>query len=90
MGPGCNTREIGDRLVDLKSELDDLEKKEHELDRQRVWVQQSLRNVTEDSHNMPYPYDAHTCRRMHISLEAKFAVSQLPDWHTVSYFLLIL
>ncbi|XP_062328127.1 transcription factor E2F4-like isoform X1 [Osmerus eperlanus] len=59
VGPGCNTREIGDRLVDLKSELDDLEKKEHELDRQRVWVQQSLKNVTEDSHNMPLAYVNH-------------------------------
>lgn len=59
VGPGCNTQEIGDRLVDLKSELDDLEEREHELDRQRVWVQQSLKNVTEDSLNMPLAYVNH-------------------------------
>uniref|UniRef100_A0A8C7GVM5 E2F transcription factor 4 n=1 Tax=Oncorhynchus kisutch TaxID=8019 RepID=A0A8C7GVM5_ONCKI len=51
VGPGCNTREIGDRLVDLKSELEDLDMRESELDQQRVWVQQSIKNVTEDTHN---------------------------------------
>lgn len=59
VGPGCNTREMGDRLVDLKSELEDLEVREHELDRQRGWIQQSLRNVTEDSDNMPLAYLDH-------------------------------
>ncbi|CAB1339338.1 unnamed protein product [Coregonus sp. 'balchen'] len=56
VGPGCNTREIGDRLIDLKSELEDLDMRESELDQQRVWVQQSIKNVTEDTHNSPYPY----------------------------------
>lgn len=55
MGPGCNTREIADKLIDLKAELDDLAFREHELDQQRVWVQQSIKNVTDDSNNSPYP-----------------------------------
>uniref|UniRef100_A0A8C8IEA1 E2F/DP family winged-helix DNA-binding domain-containing protein n=1 Tax=Oncorhynchus tshawytscha TaxID=74940 RepID=A0A8C8IEA1_ONCTS len=55
VGPGCNTREIADKLIDLKAELDDLDKREHELDQQRVWVQQSIKNVTDDSQNSPYP-----------------------------------
>ncbi|KAK6319967.1 hypothetical protein J4Q44_G00090740 [Coregonus suidteri] len=55
VGPGCNTREIADKLIDLKVELDDLDKREHELDQQRVWVQQSIKNVTDDSQNSPYP-----------------------------------
>ncbi|KAM9853968.1 LOW QUALITY PROTEIN: transcription factor E2F4 [Aulostomus maculatus] len=55
VGPGCNTREIADKLIDLKAELDDLALREHELDQQRVWVQQSIKNVTDDSSNSPYP-----------------------------------
>uniref|UniRef100_A0A3Q2XYE0 E2F transcription factor 4 n=1 Tax=Hippocampus comes TaxID=109280 RepID=A0A3Q2XYE0_HIPCM len=56
VGPGCNTREIADKLIDLKAELDDLAVREHELDQQRVWVQQSIKNVTDDSNNSPYPF----------------------------------
>lgn len=56
VGPGCNTREIADKLIDLKAELDDLALREHELDQQRVWVQQSIKNVTDDSNNSPYPF----------------------------------
>ncbi|MEQ2165809.1 Transcription factor e2f4, partial [Goodea atripinnis] len=55
VGPGCNTREIADKLIDLKTELDDLALREHELDQQKVWVQQSIKNVTDDSGNSPYP-----------------------------------
>ncbi|CAK6969222.1 transcription factor E2F4 [Scomber scombrus] len=60
VGPGCNTREIADKLIDLKAELDDLALREHELDQQRVWVQQSIKNVTDDSNNSPYP-SLHVC-----------------------------
>ncbi|KAK5609883.1 Transcription factor e2f4 [Crenichthys baileyi] len=49
VGPGCNTREIADKLIDLKTELDDLALRELELDQQKVWVQQSIKNVTDDS-----------------------------------------
>ncbi|XP_064865901.1 transcription factor E2F4 [Oncorhynchus nerka] len=59
VGPGCNTREIADKLIDLKAELDDLDKREHELDQQRVWVQQSIKNVTDDSQNSPMAYVKH-------------------------------
>ncbi|KAF3854492.1 hypothetical protein F7725_022547 [Dissostichus mawsoni] len=38
VGPGCNTREIADKLIDLKAELDDLALRENELDQQRVWI----------------------------------------------------
>ncbi|KAG5849396.1 hypothetical protein ANANG_G00109950 [Anguilla anguilla] len=53
--PGCNTREIADKLIDLKAELEDLDRREHELDQQRVWVQQSIKNVTDDTQNSKYP-----------------------------------
>lgn len=59
VGPGCNTREIADKLIDLKAELDDLAVREHELDQQRVWVQQSIKNVTDDSNNSPMAYVKH-------------------------------
>ncbi|XP_047240086.1 transcription factor E2F4 [Girardinichthys multiradiatus] len=59
VGPGCNTREIADKLIDLKTELDDLALREHELDQQKVWVQQSIKNVTDDSGNSPMAYVKH-------------------------------
>lgn len=59
VGPGCNTREIADKLIDLKAELDDLALREHELDQQKVWVQQSIKNVTDDSSNSPVAYVKH-------------------------------
>jgi len=55
-GPGCNTREISDKLVLLKDELERLEDKERELDEQRLWVQQSLKNVSEDPENDQLAY----------------------------------
>ncbi|TDH09148.1 hypothetical protein EPR50_G00083730 [Perca flavescens] len=61
VGPGCNTREIADKLIDLKAELDDLALRENELDQQRVWVQQSIKNVTDDSNNSPYPSLVYLC-----------------------------
>lgn len=59
VGPGCNTREIADKLIDLKAELDDLAVRENELDQQRVWVQQSIKNVTDDSNNSPLAFVKH-------------------------------
>ncbi|XP_041931223.1 transcription factor E2F4 isoform X1 [Alosa sapidissima] len=59
VGPGCNTREIADRLIDLKAELVELERQELELDQQRVWVQQSIKNVTDDINNSPLAYVTH-------------------------------
>ncbi|XP_053304424.1 transcription factor E2F4 [Spea bombifrons] len=59
VGPGCNTREIADKLIDLKAELADLEQREQELDQQRVWVQQSIKNVTDDVQNNGLAYLTH-------------------------------
>ncbi|MBZ3891030.1 Transcription factor E2F4 [Sciurus carolinensis] len=49
VGPGCNTREIADKLIELKAEIEELQQREQELDQHKVWVQQSIRNVTEDT-----------------------------------------
>ncbi|XP_048828926.1 transcription factor E2F4 [Brienomyrus brachyistius] len=59
VGPGCNTREITDKLIDLKAELEDLDRRELELDQQRVWVQQSIKNVTDDTQNSRQAYVTH-------------------------------
>uniref|UniRef100_A0A8C2TIA6 E2F transcription factor 4 n=1 Tax=Coturnix japonica TaxID=93934 RepID=A0A8C2TIA6_COTJA len=48
VGPGCNTREIAHKLIELKADIEDLEQQEQELEKQKMWVQQSIKNVTED------------------------------------------
>lgn len=55
VGAGCNTKEVVDRLRYLEREIEDLELKEKELDQQKVWLQQSIRNVKTDSINRRYP-----------------------------------
>ncbi|XP_029464608.1 transcription factor E2F4 isoform X2 [Rhinatrema bivittatum] len=59
VGPGCNTREIADKLIDLKAEISDLERREQELDQQRIRVQQSIKNVTDDVQNSRLAYVTH-------------------------------
>lgn len=59
VGPGGNTQEIADKLTGLKSELEELEQKESVLDLQKVWVEQSIKNTTEDSKNGPLAYVNH-------------------------------
>uniref|UniRef100_A0AAY4DZ71 E2F/DP family winged-helix DNA-binding domain-containing protein n=1 Tax=Denticeps clupeoides TaxID=299321 RepID=A0AAY4DZ71_9TELE len=59
VGPGCHTREIGDRLIRLKAEIVELERRELELDQQRLWVQQSIKNVSDDSCNSTLSYVTH-------------------------------
>ncbi|KAH0617603.1 hypothetical protein JD844_016024 [Phrynosoma platyrhinos] len=58
VGAGCNTKEIVDRLRYLEAEIEDLELKEKELDQQKLWLQQSIKNVKEDSTNKQYPLKA--------------------------------
>lgn len=58
-GPGCNSRDISDRLVSLKDELEDLARREQELDQHKLWVQQSIRNVTEEVSNTRLAYVSH-------------------------------
>ncbi|XP_059007739.1 transcription factor E2F4 [Mustela lutreola] len=59
VGPGCNTREIADKLIELKAEIEELQQREQELDKHKVWVQQSIRNVTEDVQNSCLAYVTH-------------------------------
>uniref|UniRef100_A0A8C8RME5 E2F transcription factor 5 n=1 Tax=Pelusios castaneus TaxID=367368 RepID=A0A8C8RME5_9SAUR len=55
VGAGCNTKEVIDRLRYLEAEIEDLALKEKELDQQKLWLQQSIKNVMDDSTNNQYP-----------------------------------
>ena len=57
VGAGCNTKEVIDRLRYLRAEIEDLELKERELDQQKLWLQQSIKNVMDDSINNRYPFE---------------------------------
>ncbi|XP_059210248.1 transcription factor E2F4-like isoform X1 [Centropristis striata] len=49
-----NAFESGNRLLKLKSELQELEQTESMLDQQIFWVEQSIRNTTEDCSDLMY------------------------------------
>lgn len=55
-GPGGNSRDISDRLMTLKNDLADLRQRELELDKHKMWVQQSIKNVTDEVTNTRYEY----------------------------------
>ncbi|KAK2527916.1 E2f5 [Columba guinea] len=61
VGAGCNTKEVIDRLRYLEAEIEDLELKEKELDQQKLWLQQSIKNVMDDSTNHQYPFKSIVC-----------------------------
>ena len=46
-----NSSEISDRLLILKQEIEDLEQQEKRLDLHKSWVQQSIKNVTDEVTN---------------------------------------
>ncbi|XP_030271287.1 transcription factor E2F4-like [Sparus aurata] len=52
--PGSNALESSNKVMELKSELEDLEQREKMLDQQKFWVEQSIRNTTEDCSNLTY------------------------------------
>lgn len=54
--PGCNTHEFSERVVHLKKELTKLEEYENLLDRHRLNIEQSIKNVTEDIDTQRYLY----------------------------------
>ncbi|GFT20051.1 transcription factor E2F4 [Nephila pilipes] len=55
-GPGCNTREISDRLVVLKKELEFLDQKEKELELHEQWIMQSICNIRDEPENSDLSY----------------------------------
>nr|XP_033785283.1 transcription factor E2F5 [Geotrypetes seraphini] len=59
VGAGCNTKEVIERLRHLKAEIEELELKEKQLDQQKNWLQQSIKNVMDDSVNNQFSYVTH-------------------------------
>lgn len=58
-GPGCNTQEMANRLAVLKKEISSLEEQEQKLDMHKQWMQQSIRNITDDVENCHLAYVTH-------------------------------
>lgn len=58
-GPGCNSREVTDKLLGLKEELVELENKEMELDQHFSWAKQSIFNITDDPFNKSVSFVKH-------------------------------
>jgi len=50
----CTTVDAPDRIASLKAEIALLEFREKELDKHKMWVQQSIKNVTDDAGNHEY------------------------------------
>ncbi|CAL1526282.1 unnamed protein product [Lymnaea stagnalis] len=58
-GPGSNSRDISERLTSLKDDLADLREQELQLDKHKQWVQQSIKNVTDEVSNTRLAYVTH-------------------------------
>lgn len=58
-GPGCNTREYSDKLSYVQQEMEELKQKELELDQHKLWIQQSIKNVTDEVENTRLAYVTH-------------------------------
>ncbi|KAJ8794996.1 hypothetical protein J1605_018583 [Eschrichtius robustus] len=50
---------IADKLTELKAGIEGLQQREQELDQHKVWVQQTIRNITEDVQNSCLAYVTH-------------------------------
>ncbi|KAI4461000.1 transcription factor e2f [Holotrichia oblita] len=54
--PNCNSQEIANKVLNLKGELNKLENYENLLDRHRLWIEQSIKNLTDDIDSKKYLY----------------------------------
>jgi len=50
----CTSVDAPDRIAVLKAEIALLDRREKELDEHKMWVQQSVKNVTDDAGNYEY------------------------------------
>ncbi|XP_043484145.1 transcription factor E2F4-like isoform X1 [Leptopilina heterotoma] len=55
-GPGCNSKELAEKLADLKNEIKLLEDHEKLLDKHTQWIKQSIKNVETDSTNKRFGF----------------------------------
>ncbi|RZC39166.1 transcription factor E2F5-like [Asbolus verrucosus] len=54
--PGCNTQEFALKVTNLKKEISKLDEFEQELDKHKLWIEQSIKNTTEDMQTRRYLY----------------------------------
>jgi transcription factor E2F4/5 len=50
-GPGCNSSEVTDKLLQLKNEIKQLQEQETQIDTYYRWCKQSVNNLTDDKAN---------------------------------------
>lgn len=50
-GPDCNTNDIGKRVTKLRKQVSRLDDQERLLDKQLHWIEQSIKNVMDDTDN---------------------------------------
>ena len=55
-GPGCNNRDVAERLAVLQRDIDLNGAIEKQLDAHMSHVQQSIKNITDDVNNQQYPF----------------------------------
>lgn len=56
---GENSQEASDRIGDLQDEISSLERHEKMLDQQKLWAQQSIKNILDDISNYQLAYITH-------------------------------
>ena len=63
-GPECNSHDMIAEMNKLRDEISKLEERELDLDNKKMWVHQSIRNVTDDADNHRLAYVTHedVCR----------------------------
>ncbi|CAH2264550.1 transcription factor E2F4-like [Pararge aegeria] len=54
--PDCNTTEIGTRVIRLRKEINMLDEHEQLLDKQMHWIEQSIKNVIDNTDNETLTY----------------------------------
>lgn len=59
-GPDCETNEMAQKITLLQSDIQDLNEKEMQLDKLKKWINQSIRNVTDDTDNSKLAYVTYT------------------------------
>lgn len=78
-GPGCNTQEVGDKLIDLKEEIRKLEDHEQLLDMHTQWIQQSIKNIESDTINRKYTYVTYEDVKENFSNQFVLGIQAPPD-----------
>ncbi|CAB3234575.1 unnamed protein product [Arctia plantaginis] len=64
-GPDCNTNDIGEKVTLLRKQVSRLDEHERLLDKQLHWIEQSIKNVMDDTDNQDLCFvsdkDINTC-----------------------------